>query len=143
VKVAALIALVLVAQPPSRVPRSGEPRFPATAHIVAIGDLDRDVRDGLRAGGRVGGDLGAGGGLGRSLDGGERGLAVDLAVAVDTLAVAREALVGAGLAGGPGIGAVLGDDIGRGIRLGLAAIWSMIAGFFRKLFGGGSKTATP
>ena len=26
-----------------------------------------------------------------------------------------------------------------GIRLGLAAVWSMIAGFFRKLFGGGSK----
>jgi uncharacterized protein len=26
-----------------------------------------------------------------------------------------------------------------GLRLGLAAIWSMIAGFFRKLFGGGSK----
>ena len=26
-----------------------------------------------------------------------------------------------------------------GIRLGLAAIWSMIAGFFRRLFGGGSK----
>ncbi len=44
VKVAALIALVLVAQPPSRVPRSGEPGSPATAHIVAIGDLDRDVR---------------------------------------------------------------------------------------------------
>jgi hypothetical protein len=30
-----------------------------------------------------------------------------------------------------------------GIRLGLAAIWSLIAGFFRRLFGGGSKTATP
>ncbi|HUL86080.1 MAG TPA: SRPBCC family protein [Actinomycetota bacterium] len=29
-----------------------------------------------------------------------------------------------------------------GIRLGLAAIWSMIAGFFRKLFGGGAKEAS-
>jgi len=29
-----------------------------------------------------------------------------------------------------------------GIRLGLAAIWSVIAGFFRKLFGGGSKDRT-
>ena len=30
-----------------------------------------------------------------------------------------------------------------GIRLGLSAIWSLIAGFFRRLFGGGSKTTTP
>ena len=29
-----------------------------------------------------------------------------------------------------------------GIRLGLAAIWSIIAGFFRKLFGGGAKEAS-
>lgn len=29
-----------------------------------------------------------------------------------------------------------------GIRLGLAAIWSMIAGFFRKLFGGGAKATS-
>ena len=30
-----------------------------------------------------------------------------------------------------------------GIGLGLSAIWAVIAGFFRRLFGGGSKTATP
>ena len=29
-----------------------------------------------------------------------------------------------------------------GIRLGLAAIWSIVAGFFRKLFGGGAKEAS-
>ena len=94
--------------------------------LVVAHDLDRDVRDGLRAGCRVGGDLGAGGGLGRGLDRRERGLAVDLAVAVDAFAVAREALVGAGLAGGRGLVAVRGDGlaladgVGRGVRLGLA-----------------------
>jgi hypothetical protein len=40
----AIILVLLVAKPPSRVPRSGEPGPPTTAHSVAVADLDRDVR---------------------------------------------------------------------------------------------------
>ena len=43
-RAAALIALVLLAQPPSRVPRSGEPEPSTAAHRIAVVDLDREVR---------------------------------------------------------------------------------------------------
>ena len=40
----AIAFVLLVAQPPSRVPRSGEPGASTTAGSVAVADLDRDVR---------------------------------------------------------------------------------------------------
>ena len=85
--------------------------------LVVAHDLDRDVGDGLGAGGRVGRDLGAGGGLGGGLDRGERGLAVDLAVAVGALAVAAASPSSASASVRLGVdGRGLGDGLGVGRR---------------------------
>ena len=49
---------------------------------------------------------------------------------------------GAGRAAAPPKPAPVAAKPVGGIRLGLAAIWSIVAGFFRKLFGGGAKEAS-
>ena len=58
-------------------------------------------------------------------------------VAAGGAAPSDETAVPADAAAAPKPAPVAAKPVG-GIRLGLAAIWSMIVGFFRKLFGGGS-----